>query len=145
MDVLCQLVKQQSAADIELAVFDGNPLDFHYFMTFFQEVVEKRIDNAKGRLARLLQYTSGNAKEMIKHCVQEPPTIGYQHAKKILVGKYGNPYHIKVEYRKEIEAWPIIRSGDAEGYQRFYNFLRKFESITQSAQWNQLGTLDVVS
>ena len=113
-------------------------------MTLFHEVVEKRIDDPRGRSARLLKYTSGDAKEMIKYCVQEPPTMGYQHAKKILVEKYGNPYHVMVEYRKEIKAWPIIRSGDAEGYQRFYNFLRKCESITQSAQWNQLDTPDVI-
>ena len=61
--------------------------------------MEQRIDDPRGRLARLLKYTSGNAKEMIKHCVQEPPTMGYQHAKKILVGKYGKPYHVMVEYR----------------------------------------------
>ena len=71
---------------------------------------------------------------MIKHCVQEPPTMGYQYAKKTLVEKYGNPYPVMVEYRKKIKAWPIIRSSDAERYQRFYNFLRKFESIIQSAQ-----------
>ena len=72
VDALCNLVKQQSAPDIELDVFDGNPLDFHYFMTLFHEVVEQRIDDPRGRLARLLKYTSGNAKEMIKHCVQKP-------------------------------------------------------------------------
>ena len=77
VDALCHLVKQQSAPDIELDVFDGNPLDFHYFMTLFHEVVEKRIDDPRGRLARLLKYTSGNAKEMIKHCVQESPTMCY--------------------------------------------------------------------
>ena len=58
--------------------------------------------------------------------------------------KYGNPYHVIVEYKKEIKAWPTIRSSDAEGYQRFYNFLQKCESITQSAQWNQLDTPDVI-
>ena len=76
---------------------------------------------------------------MIKHCVQEP-TTGYLHVKKILVEKYGNSYHVVVEYKTEIKAWPTIRSGDAEGYQRFCNFLQKCESITQSAQWNQLDT-----
>ena len=144
VDVLCHLVKQQSALDIELDIFEGNPLDFHYFMRLFHEVVEKRIDDPRGRLARLLKYTSGNAKEMIKHCIQEPPTMGYQYAQKILVEKYGNLYHVMVEYRKDIKAWSIIRSGDAEGYQRFYNFLQKCESITQSAQWNQLDTPDVI-
>ena len=36
VDALCHLVKQQSAPDIELDVFDGNPLDFDYFMTLFR-------------------------------------------------------------------------------------------------------------
>ena len=71
-------------------------------MALFHEVVEKRIDDPRGRLARLLKYTNVNAREMIKHCVQEPPTMVYQHAKKILVEKYGNSYHVMVEYRKEI-------------------------------------------
>ena len=70
--------------------------------------------------------------------------MSYQHAKKILVEKYGNPYHVMAEYRKEIEAWLIIKSGDGEGYQRLYNFLQKCESITQSAQCNQLDTPDVI-
>ena len=56
-------------------------------MTLFHEVVEREIDDPRGKLARLLKYTSGNAKEMIRHYVQEPPTMGYQHAKKILVEK----------------------------------------------------------
>ena len=37
-----------------------------------------------------------------------------------------------------------LRSGDAKGYQRFYNFLRKCEKTTKLAQWNQLNTLDVI-
>ena len=82
----CHLVKQQSAPVIEPGVFDGNPLDFHYFMTFFHKVVGKRIDDPRGRLDRLLKYTSQDADNdqdmqkmqgMFKHCVQEPPTMGY--------------------------------------------------------------------
>ena len=60
--------------------------------------------------------------------------MGYQHTKKILVEKYGNPYHVMVQYGKEIKTWPIIRSSDTEPYQRFYNFLGKYKSITESAQ-----------
>ena len=43
VDALCHLVKQQSATDIELDVLDGNPLDFHYFMTLFHEVVKREL------------------------------------------------------------------------------------------------------
>ena len=38
-DVLCKLLKQQSAIDMDIAVFDGNPLNFKYSMTLFREVV----------------------------------------------------------------------------------------------------------
>ena len=83
VDALCHLVKQLLAPDVELDVFDCNQLDFKYFMTLFHEAVGKKIDDSRGRLTRLLKYTSVNAKEMIKHCVQEPPTMGYQHVEKI--------------------------------------------------------------
>ena len=32
-DVLCQLLKQQSVLDVDIDVFDGNSLNFRYFMT----------------------------------------------------------------------------------------------------------------
>ena len=128
------MVKKQPAPDTELDVFDGNPLDFHYFMTFVHKVVGKRIDNPRERLGRLLKYTSKNAKKMMKHCLQEPRTMDYQHAKKIQLEKYVNSDHVMVEYRKEIKAWTIIRSGDAKRYQRFHNFLRMCEGVTQSSQ-----------
>ena len=71
-------------------------------MTIFHEIVVKRIEGPRGRLTRLINYTRGDAEEMIKHCVQIPPTMGYQYAKKILMEKYRNSYHAIVEYRKEI-------------------------------------------
>ena len=48
-EVLCNLVKQQSALDVDLDVFDGNPLEYHYFMTLFYELVEKRIEDPRRR------------------------------------------------------------------------------------------------
>ena len=81
-EVLCNLVKQQSAPDVDLDVFDGNPFEYHYFMTPFDELVEKRIEYPRGRLTRLIKYTKGDPKEMIKHCVQQLAAVGYDYAKK---------------------------------------------------------------
>ena len=47
---------------------------------------------------------------MIKPCALEPPIVAYQHSKKILLEKHGNPYHVIVEYRKK-KVWPIKRNG----------------------------------
>ena len=62
-------------------------------MMLFHEIVEKMIDNPKGKLTHLIKYTKGDAKDIIKHCVQQPPTQGFKNAKALLKRKYGNPYN----------------------------------------------------
>ena len=50
-------------------------------MILFHEIVENRIDNSRGKLTRLIKYTKGAAKEIIKHCVQQTPAQGFKNAK----------------------------------------------------------------
>ena len=142
--MLCNLLKQQLAPDVDLDAFDGNPVEYHNFMTLFHELVEKQIDYPGGTLTRLIRYTKGDAKDMIQHCVQQPTTVGYKNAKKSLDQKYENPYKIRGVYRKGIKSWPQIRNGEGGSYQKFYNFLLKCESITQAREWNPSDTLDVI-
>ena len=99
-EVLCNLVKQQSAPDVDLDVFDGNPCEYDYFMTLFHELVEKRIEDPRGRLTHLIKYTKGDRKEIIKHCVQQPAAVGCDNANKLLEQRYGNPCSIMSMYRK---------------------------------------------
>ena len=47
--MLCNLLRQQSAPDVDIPVFTGNPLEYHYFMSSFKEAVECKIDNPHGR------------------------------------------------------------------------------------------------
>ena len=44
-EMMCKLVNQQSAPEIDIDVFGGNPLEFHYFMAVFDEAVEKKIED----------------------------------------------------------------------------------------------------
>ena len=37
-EMMCRMLKQQSAPEIEIDIFDGNPMEFHYFMAVFKEV-----------------------------------------------------------------------------------------------------------
>ena len=54
--MLCNLLKQQSALDVDLDSFDRNLL----------ELAEKRIDDPRGRLTRLIRYTKCDPKDMIQ-------------------------------------------------------------------------------
>ena len=66
--MICHLLKLQSTPDLNLDVFDKNSLEYHNFMS--HELVEKRIDNPRGRLTSLIRYTKCDHKDMIQHCLQ---------------------------------------------------------------------------
>ena len=143
-EMMCRLLKQQSAPEIEIDVFDGNPMEFHYFMAVFREVVEKRVDDERGKLTRLIKYTKGDAKDMVKNCIQLPPKDGFKTAKHLLNERYGNPHRIIAAYRREIKQWPHIKSGDAVAYQKFQNLLIKCENIGHLQSWNVFDTPDIM-
>ena len=64
--MLCKLMQQQGAPD--------------YFMEVFKEVVEEKIEDPRGRLTRLIKYTTGEAKDLNKYCIQQPSAEGYKNA-----------------------------------------------------------------
>ena len=85
-----KLLKLQAASEVDMEPFDGNVLNFHHF----------KVDDPRGRLIRLLKYTSGKAKELINHCIQLPSNEGFKYAKYLLGNLYGNPHKILASYTK---------------------------------------------
>ena len=95
---------------MDVDVFNVNPVEYHNFVTLFHELVEKQIDDLRGRLSQLIRYMTGDLKDMIQHCIQQPPSVSYRNAKKLLDQKYGNSCNIMGVYRKETETWSQIRN-----------------------------------
>ena len=90
-----------------------------------EEMVESKVVDPRGRLTRLINYTKGEAKELVKHCIQQPTDVCYDNAKNLLMGRYGDPHKILSAYRLEIKKWPQVRQRDAATYRKFNNFLLK--------------------
>ena len=82
--LLYNLLQQQSAPDMDIQTFTDDPLEYHFFMSSFREAVERKIDDPYGRLVQLLKFKDGEAKESIRHCIQQPSQIGYRLAKSLL-------------------------------------------------------------
>ena len=61
-NVFCQQLKQQAVPDVEIDAFDGDPLNYFYFMTLFKETVETNKDEPKGWPTMLIKFTRGEAK-----------------------------------------------------------------------------------
>lgn len=122
---LCQLLKIQSAPDVDMDYFSGNPIEYRYFMSLFEELVEKKVEDPFGKLARLIKYTRGEAKELIQHCIQLPQPDGFNTAKDLLKREYGNSHKVTAAYMKELRSWGPIRAGDVVEFKRFHRFLLK--------------------
>ena len=57
--MMSKLLRQQDAPDVDIDIFSGDPVDYNYFIVVFGELVEKKIDDPRGRLARLTTSISG--------------------------------------------------------------------------------------
>ena len=141
--MLYQLVKEQSAPSVDIEVFDGNPLHYTYFRSMFREAVEKRIKDPQAKLARLINLTSREAKELVKPFIHDRPECGFANAMRLLEKQYGNPHKLLASYRKEIKQMTKIKPGDAAAYRRLFNFLIKCQSLEYGCQ-NLLDTPDVI-
>ena len=87
-----ELVNLLTIPKVELDKFDGDPLMYQSFVSTFNELVDKKTDDAQIKLTRLLQYTTGPAKESIKYCAIVGGQDGYSQARSILSTRFGNKY-----------------------------------------------------
>ena len=142
--LLCQMLQQQAAPEVDIESYAGDSLDYHYFVALFDEVVERNILDARGRLTRLIKFTKGEAKELIQHCIQLPPSEGYITARRLLKERYGDPYTVICAYKKQIKNWAPIRGDDVAAFRRFHFFLIKCQSIATHLTWNTLDNPDTI-
>ena len=140
----CKLLRLQSAPDVDIETFDGNALNYNYFMALFREVVESKVDDPRGKLIRLIKCTSGDTREIIKHCIQLPSNEGYKHAKYLLDKVYGDPHKILASYRKEVKNWQPVKFGDSTAFRQLHNFLLRCKSVATNQKWNALNTTDML-
>ena len=55
--LMSDIFKILRAPKVQLDPFGGNPMDFPFFMANFFQAVKEKIEDGKGRLARLIQFT----------------------------------------------------------------------------------------
>ena len=47
--VICKLIQLQGALEVDVDTFPGNPLEYYYLMEVFKKMVEKKIEDVRGR------------------------------------------------------------------------------------------------
>ena len=56
---MCKCLSQQSSPNVDIEMFDGNVLEFNYFMSIFEKMVESEVVYPRARWTRLINYTKG--------------------------------------------------------------------------------------
>ena len=97
-------------------------MEYSYFIENFKDAVENLVDSPKQRLIRLLKYTEGDAKELIKHCIHEGAETCYDTAIGLLE-EYGNPFTTSCAYLEKLRSWPQIKTNDGVALKGLYRFL----------------------
>ncbi|RXN20822.1 hypothetical protein ROHU_014184 [Labeo rohita] len=130
---LCQLLelsKQQYQSNIDsmhlppvdIIKFDGEPLKYWQFMRLFSSVIDKETVPDQEKLTRLHQYTVGQARDAISHCLYNPNSSqGYAEAMAILKRRFGNPYAISQAWVDKVLNYKDIK--DNKQLQSFADIL----------------------
>ena len=138
------MIKSNAAPKPDLDDFYGDPLEYLYFRANFKEVVESAIPDERGRLTRLIKYTQGDAKELIKHLVHADPAKCYTKALSLLDKEYGNPHLISCSYLKQLRQWKAIKEDDAPSFKKLYRFLLKCQTYKDTGQLKELDSTDMI-
>jgi hypothetical protein len=106
------LARNQEEASLppkKLEPFSGEDVtEFKAFMSKFESVIESKCTNNVDRLAFLEQYTSRDARKLVKSCLNADATIAYQQAKLLLKNEYGDELRVADAYLTTLHARPEI-------------------------------------
>ena len=110
-----------------------------------QDSVGKKIHYPRGRLTtRLIKYTKGDPRELVKNFVSDRAVCGYKNAIALLQKQYGNLHTMLSSYGKEIKLMQPLKPGDAAAFQRLFNFLIKCQTMRVGSKYNPLDTPEMI-
>ena len=141
---LVSIVNEMRAPNVVIERFSGNAMDFPFFITSFEEAVEKKVPDEKTRLQHLMSHVEGTAKELVESCIYLPSSECYQRAKELLKDRYGNPYTINAEYRRQLTSWTKLKPNDVASFISFENFLIKYQSSMRAIGRESDGSIELL-
>ena len=61
---------------MQVPTFNGNPIEYCYFVRSFENLIEAKTPSHNARLFYLVQYTSGELQELVRSCPTMDPEEG---------------------------------------------------------------------
>lgn len=113
-------------------MFSGDPVEYSNFVRAFENLIESKTNSPNSRLYYLVQYTSGEVKELMQSCLSMDPEDGYKTARALL--KIDQSYKIATALIDQVTKSPQIKADDGPSLQRY--------SVLLSSCKNSLKEID---
>ena len=107
----------------EVPTFSGNPIEYWTFIRAFENLIESKTSSQSTRLYYLVQYTTGEVRELVKSCLAMKEEVGYREARDLLKKRYGQSYRIATAYVDKLAKGPAIKAEDGDALRRFSTLL----------------------
>ena len=122
-ELMLDLQQEQASAltlpPNEEPCFSGDPIEYCTFIRAFESLIETKTKSPSARLYYLIQFTSGDAQELMRSCLPMGTTESYDRAKGLLKSKFGQNYQISTAYAERIMKAPQIKAEDGQALQRY--------------------------
>ena len=115
----------------EVPTFSGNPTEYWTFIRAFENLIERRTTSESARLYYLVQYTTGEVRELVKSCLTMREDAGYQKARDLLKKRYGQSYRIASAFVDKLAKGSAIKAEDGEALRRFSILLTSCKNTLQ--------------
>ena len=79
-----ELATYLSLPKVEIPIFNGDPREYHMFITTFDQVVGNVLSSDQAKLTRLYQYLSGEARPAVKAFAQIGGGAGYAKTRQVI-------------------------------------------------------------
>ena len=124
-ELSAQLINALEAPRAQIISFNGDPLQYHRFMTSFKYSVEDKLVDPTARLNRLIQYCTGKALTVVQGCVVMEPERGYMTAIKLLRERFGTAIRVSQSWLSHILSQDKLKGNDGPGVQAYADVLRQ--------------------
>ena len=144
--LLSAILKNQNVSKLpsnEPSIFNGeNITEYNTFMLSFERLIEEHCLSDKDKYYYLLRYTAGDANQLVSSCHNVDASKAFDDAKNLLKDRFGNEYVIAQKYLDRLYNWPVIKSEDSVGLNKFASYITTCCNMMKNmSALNQLNSL----
>ena len=121
---IAQSIKQTKRTILEPKIFTGDPLHFADWEQDFDDFMDSQgvTDDAK-RVRYLKNYLDKDAREVVQGQLTINTAESYQHIRSKLRDRFGRKLNVARAIKEKLDAWPVIKTGDSRGLQKYADYL----------------------